>query len=93
MQEVRDTRQNAVQWADLMAEYAGIQELTAENLNLLVERIEVFDRAATDDGVEQTIRICYRFGGYIGERCFRARVLKHPSRKKGTDNEKALLVS
>ena len=93
MQEVRDTRQNAVQWVDLMAGYAGIQELTAENLNLLVERIEVFDRAATDDGVEQTIRICYRFGGYIGERCFRARVLKHPSRKKGTDNEKALLVS
>ena len=41
MQEVRDTRQNAIQWADLMAEYVGIQELTAENLNLLVERIEV----------------------------------------------------
>ena len=93
MQEVKDTRRNAVQWADLMAEYAGIRELTAENLNLLVERIEIFDRAATDDGVEQTIRICYRFGGYIGERCFRARVLKHPSRKKGADNEKALFVS
>ena len=93
MQEVRDTRQNAIQWADLMAEYAGIQELTAETLNLLVERIEVFDRAATDDGVEQTIRICYRFGGYIGERCFKAKVLKHPPRKKGAENEKALLVS
>ena len=92
MQEVRDTRQNAIQWADLMAEYAGIQELTAENLNLLVERIEVCDRAATDDGVEQTIRICYRFGGYIGERCFRAKVL-NGHRRKGADNEKALLVS
>ena len=90
---IRDTRQNAVQWADLMAEYAGIQELTAENLNLLVERIEVFDRAATDDGVEQTIRICYRFGGYIGKRCFKAKVLKHPPRKKGAENGKALLVS
>ena len=94
MQEVRDTRQNAVQWADLMAGYAGIQELTAENLNLLVERIEVFDRAATDDGVEQTIRICYRFGGYIGERCFKVKAMKHGGhRRKGVNNEKALLVS
>ena len=94
MQEVRDTRQNAVQWADLMAEYAGIRELTAENLNLLVERSEIFDRAATDGGVEQTIRICYRFGGYIGERCFKAKVMKHGGyRRKGADNEKALPVS
>ena len=94
MQEVRDTRQNAVQWADLMAEYAGIQELTTENLNLLVERIEVFDRAATDDGVEQPIRICYRFGGYIGERYFKVKAMKHGGhRRKGADNEKAILVS
>ncbi|MCI9576100.1 MAG: hypothetical protein HFJ84_05410 [Clostridiales bacterium] len=42
-----------------------------------MERIEVFDRAATEDGVEQTIRICYRFGGYIGERRFRAKLLQH----------------
>lgn len=76
-----------------MAEYVGIQELTAENLNLLVERIEVFDRTQTEAGTEQAIKICYRFGGYIGERCFRARVLKHPSRKRGADDEKALLVS
>ena len=94
MQEVRDTRQNAVQRTDLMEGYAGIQELTAENLNLLVERIEVFDRAATDDGVEQTIRICYRFGGYIGERCFKVKAMKHGRhRRKGADNEKTLLVS
>lgn len=76
MQEIKDTRQNAVQWADMMAEYAGIQELTVENLNLLIERIEVFDRTATESGAEQTIRICYRFGGYIGERCFRTKFLK-----------------
>ena len=62
-----------------------------ENLNLLVERIEVFNRAATDNGVEQTIRICYRFGGYIGDRRFMAKVLKHPSRKKGADNGKDYL--
>ena len=29
-------QQNAVRWAELMAQYVGIQELTAENLNLLV---------------------------------------------------------
>jgi site-specific DNA recombinase len=44
MQEVKDNQSNAVKWADLMASYVGIQELTTENLNLLVERIEVFDR-------------------------------------------------
>ena len=34
MQEVKDNQQNAVRWAELMAQYVGIQELTAENLNL-----------------------------------------------------------
>lgn len=77
LQEVKDNQMNAVKWADLMAQYAGLQELTAENLNLLVERIEVFDRAETDGEVTQTIKICYRFGGYIGERTFRAKVLRN----------------
>ena len=81
LQEVKDNQQNAVKWADLMAEYVGIQELTAENLNLLVERIEVYDRTETNAGAEQMIKICYRFGGYIGERVFPAKVLKHPCRK------------
>lgn len=71
-----------------MAEYVGIQELTAENLNLLIERIEVFDRTETDGEVLQAIRICYRFGGYIGERTFKAKVLKHPCRKKGCPLER-----
>ena len=81
MQEVKDNQQNAVRWAELMAQYVGIQELTAENLNLLVERIEVYDRTETNAGAEQMIKICYRFGGYIGERVFPAKVLKHPCRK------------
>ena len=77
-----------------MVDYVGIQELTAENLNLLVERIEVFDRAEADGEAEQAIRICYRFGGYIGERCFKVKAMKHGGhRRKGADNEKALLVS
>lgn len=88
MQEVKDNQTNAVKWADLMAEYAGIQELTAENLNLLIERIEVFDRTQTEAGTEQAIKICYRFGGYIGERRFLAKVLKHPCRKKGCPLER-----
>ena len=82
LQEVKDNQRNAVRWADLMAEYVGIQELTAENLNLLIERIEVFDRTETDGEALQTIRICYRFGGYIGERTFKAKVLKHPCKKQ-----------
>ena len=77
LQEVKDSQTNAVQWAALMADYVGIQELTAENLNLLVERIEVFDRAEADGEAEQVIRICYRFGGYIGERRFNAKVLRN----------------
>lgn len=37
MQEVKDNQQNAIRWAELMAQYVGIQELTAENLNFLVK--------------------------------------------------------
>ena len=40
-----------------MARYVGITELTAENLNLLVERIEVSDRTETGDGMQQTVKI------------------------------------
>lgn len=99
LQEVKDNQINAVKWADLMAEYVGIQELNAENLNLLIERIEVFDRTVTDGEVEQTIRIRYRFGGYIGERTFKTKGLKRPCKKevrplqRGKDDEKVSLVS
>lgn len=82
LQQVKDNQTNAVQWAALMADYVGIQELTAENLNLLIERIEVSDRTETGGEAEQAIRICYRFGGYIGERRFKAKVLKHPCKGK-----------
>lgn len=82
-----------------MVDYVGIQELTAENLNLLVERIEVFDRAETGGEAEQVIRICYRFGGYIGERCLNAKVLRNTGgweqRRKNErkDNGKISFVS
>lgn len=99
LQEVRDNQLNAVKWADLMAQYAGLQELTAETLNLLVERIEVFDRTETNAGAEQMIKICYRFGGYIEDYSFKAKVLPHKGRKKrcplekGKDDEKISFVS
>lgn len=99
LQEVKDSQTNAVQWAALMADYVGIRELTAENLNLLVERIEVFDRTETDGEAEQVIRICYRFGGYIGERRFKAKVLRNTGgwerrrRKERKDDGKISFVS
>lgn len=99
LQEVKDRQTNAVQWAALMADYVGIQELTAENLNLLVERIEVFDRTEADGETEQVISICYRFGGYIGERRFKAKVLRNTGgweqrrRKERKDDGKISFVS
>ena len=99
LQEVKDSQTNAVQWAALVADYVGIRELTAENLNLLVERIEVFDRTETDGEAEQVIRICYRFGGYIGERRFKAKVLRNTGgwerrrRKERKDDGKISFVS
>lgn len=96
LQEVKDNRTNAVQWAALMADYVGIQELTAENLNLLVERIEVFDRTETDGKAQQVIRICYRFGGYIGEQCFNAKVLRNTggwAKGQQKENERAKISS
>ena len=99
LQEVKDSQTNAVQWAALMADYVGIRELTAEKLNLLVERIEVFDRTETDGEAEQVIRICYRFGGYIGERRFKAKVLRNTGgwerrrRKERKDDGKISFVS
>ena len=59
----------------------------------------MFDRTQTEAGTEQAIKICYRFGGYIEERRFQAKVLKHPCKKKecplkkGKDDEKVSLVS
>ena len=58
LQEVKNSKSNAVQWAELMAGYVGITELTAENLNFLVGRIEVSDRTETEDGMQQTVKIC-----------------------------------
>lgn len=81
-----------------MAQYAGIEELTKKNLNFLVERIEVSDRTETDGETEQVIKICYRFGGYIGEHRFKAKMLKTVCKrncplKERKDDEKISFVS
>ena len=34
------------------------------------------------------IKICYRFGGYIGERIFAAKVLKHPKKNISVSQRK-----
>ena len=62
--------------------YAGIQELTAENLNRLVDRIEVFDRTGSGEETTQTITVDYRFGGYIAANRFAAKVLSHPKKER-----------
>ena len=90
LQEVKDSKNNAVQWAELMAGYVGITELTAENLNLLVERIEVSDRTETEDGMQQTIKICYRFGGYIGEQTVKTKMIRKPRKKKDCPRKTAM---
>ncbi len=84
-----------------MAEYVGIQELMAGNLNSLVERIEVFDRTETDGETTQVIRICYRFGGYIEKHRFNAKVLRNAGgwqkrlseERNGNEREKISSVS
>lgn len=78
----QDNSENAIAWADLMACYAGITELTAENLNRLVDRIEVFDRRNEDGEVKQSVKVYYRFGGYIVEYAFLAKVLHHPKKER-----------
>lgn len=79
---VKENKENAFKWAELMAAFAGIQELTAENLNRLVDRIEVFERTGSGENTTQNIKVYYRFGGYIAENCFAAKVLTHPKRNK-----------
>ena len=90
LQEVKDSQSNAVQWAELMAGHVGITELTAENLNLLVERIEVSDRTETGDGMQQTVKICYRFGGYIGEQTVKTKMIRKPRKKRDCPRKTAV---
>lgn len=58
-------------FADLVGRFVGLEELTAEVLNELVERIDVHERQeAEGGGYRQQIDICYRFIGRIGDTDF-----------------------
>ena len=36
----------------------------------------------TEDGMQQTVKICYRFGGYIGEQIVKTKMIRKPRKKK-----------
>jgi len=67
--ELATERQAAVnidQWIGLIQQYAHPEELTAEMLNALIEKIVVHEKTIGEDGEkEQTVDIYYRFVGNI----------------------------
>lgn len=70
LQAELDTEQQTVvnidQWIDLIQHYAHPEELTAEMLNALIEKIVVHEKTVGEDGEkEQTVDIYYRFVGKI----------------------------
>lgn len=57
---------NIDQWIGLIQQYAHPEELTAEMLNALIEKIVVHEKTIGEDGEkEQTVDIYYRFVGKI----------------------------
>lgn len=57
---------NIDQWINLIQQYAHPEELTAEMLNALIEKIVVHEKTVGEDGEkEQTVDIYYRFVGKI----------------------------
>lgn len=62
----RQTVVNIDQWIGLIRQYAHPEELTAEMLNALIEKIVVHEKTVGEDGEkEQTVDIYYRFVGKI----------------------------
>ena len=62
----RETADNAKKWLAVIRQYADPQELTAEMLNNLIEKIVIHEPVtAPDGGREQEIEIHYRFIGKI----------------------------
>ncbi len=62
----QQTAVNIDQWIGLIQQYAHPEELTAEMLNTLIEKIVVHEKTIGEDGEkEQTVDIYYRFVGKI----------------------------
>jgi DNA invertase Pin-like site-specific DNA recombinase len=63
--ETIDSKSNAEKCAALLADNAGITELTTEVLNTLISRIDVYETEVVDGIKRQRIDIHYRFAGVI----------------------------
>lgn len=63
--ELSDKRSDAEKCVDLLAQYAEIEQLTTENLNALISRIEVHDCVPVDGVMRQQLDIYYRYAGVV----------------------------
>lgn len=62
----RELDNSAEKWVDLIRKYAGPTELTAELLNVLIEKILVHEAVKLPDGSrQQKVEIFYRFIGNL----------------------------
>lgn len=75
----KDAELNALRWAEEMAKLTELQELDAELLNRIIERIEVSNREDLDGEVRQKVKIIYRFSGFASDHSFSASRYLHPS--------------
>ena len=62
---VREIHYDAKQFADLLEQYGDISELTPEILNMLVEKILVYEPRVVDGVMRQQIDVYYRYIGVI----------------------------
>ena len=62
---VREIRSDAEHFADLLEQYGDISELTPEILNMLVEKIVVYEPRAVDGVMRQQLDVYYRYIGVI----------------------------
>ena len=62
---VREIRDDAEHFAELLEQYGDISELTAEILNMLVEKILVYEPRAVDGVMRQQIDVYYRYIGVV----------------------------
>lgn len=60
-----DEEENAEQFAKLIKNYAGVEELSASLLNRLIEKITIGEAKETDGQRTQEVKIYYKFIGNI----------------------------
>lgn len=84
-----ETRNNVLNWVDLISEYSTIQELTAEVLNELISKIVVHDRREVNGVMRQNIDIYYRFIGLIGDTEYPAKVLPSGAQQRWANKGKS----